>query len=902
MQEGVTPINVTPAINTMTVCKQYFLLYQFIEISFENHINVLSNVVIRRFRHTGIIVDGSDTTVIRNSFMTDNNENCISLNGETYAVRLINNTLINNGDPSTETSSSAVRSSVYNYVSFYAHGNIVHDNSHWKVFKFSIRTAVARSVIEITNNKVVNNTCENVVEVEHASSSCLPNTVHKVVLANNIWKNNQVRSSSVKLMRFRRCYSSQKRNILITDNEFSNNTCNSLVNAELERSTNVILNSNFLSKNILEKSAIIIVAQYHAGDISLLFNQIFNNTAEILVDITGNTLLLGNSMEHNEVDKSIFNFNSKDSNNQNKFNLTQNGLFDNINRFRPRLVSAGSVIENAAAIICSSRQISFHQNFFHNPLFAYEVAITPVIGAYEIDGKYNWWGAKDEAEIMSRIFDFRWRNFLVRLNFSPFLGSANLSDIIYVKNTFGNYNGSILGGAVIDDHIILKKANSPYTVIKDVIIYPNATLTVEPGVQIDVSPYIEFHVYGKLELLGKLDNQIKFDLTSFFTGYEGFTAGAHYVRLVNGSKPWEGIVEIFYNNTWGTVCDDGYSRYSNGFVLCKQLGYVGYISRYSYTSSSDSTKPVWLKNLRCNRDIHHDISSCSFEGWGVSCSRGIWTVSCDPGFWRGIRFRESAKPSRILHVKFERGGGTLYGINNYVLHFDVLRQTLADIEIQDSSFGIKISLLKPGLVLSNMLIKNLKKSRGGQGIECSSPLKCYNCTVYSKNTAFFFSEFNIADFISESVKHVDSLAVPWLNFRKEIPMCEQNASVVVDKGDFKIVSMLMTNYYSEEVECFLTLVLVAQTTLIAAEMPLQSSETFSISSLIFNSSNSTNFTINQGDVYTFEPGELTLRYWRNRYSWGSRKRFVLFSLRGKYLFNINFTTLEKRRENYDGKK
>ena len=295
-------------------------------------------------------------------------------------------------------------------------------------------------------------------------------------------------------------------------------------------------------------------------------------------------------MEYNEVDKSVFNLNSKDSNNQNKFNLTQNSLFDNINRFRPRLVIARDVIENAAAIICSSRQISFHQNFFHNPLFAYEITITPVIGAYEIDGKYNWWGAKDEAEIISRIFDFRWRNYLERLSFSPFLGSANLSDIIYVKNTFGTYNGSIFGSKVINNHIILKKANSPYTVVRDIIIYPSATLTVQQGVQIDVSPYIEFHVYGKLELLGKLDNPIKFDLTSFFTGYEGVIAGAHSVRLVNGSKPWEGIVEIFYNNTWGTVCDDGYSRFLNGFVLCKQLGYVGYTRRYRYTSSSDSTK------------------------------------------------------------------------------------------------------------------------------------------------------------------------------------------------------------------------------------------------------------------------------------------------------------------------
>ena len=848
--------------------------------------NVISNVVIRRFRNTGIIVGGSETTVIRNSLITSINENCISLNGETYAVKLVNNTFINNTDLSTI--SSAVSSLMSYYISFHAHGNTFHNNGYWKVFKFTIPSSVARSIIEITNNSVVNNTCENVVEVEH-ERSCLLSSVHKVVLANNIWRNNEVGSSSVKLLRYSRCYSSQKRNILIMDNEFSNNTCNSIVHIESEGSTSIIHNSNFFSGNVMKGAAIIIVAHHQLGDVSLLYNRFFNNKAKILVDVSGNTFLYGNTLKHNEVDENVFNLNRLNSNNQNRFNFTRNSLYNNYNRFRRRFLFADESINNAAAIICSSGQLSFNQNFLFNPHFIYEVALTPFVGTYHVNGKYNWWGSKDERKIVSRIFDFRWRNNLGLLNFSPYLGSSNLSDIIYVKKPkFVVHNGSILGGEIIDDHIILKKDNSPYTVIRDIIIHPNATLTVQQGVQIYVFPYIGFHVYGKLELLGKLDKPIQFDVAK---GFKGFTAGVHPVRLVNGSKPWEGIVEIFYNNTWGTVCDDVYRPYSNAFVLCKQLGYVSYTSSNSYISSSESIKPVWLKNLTCNRDIHHDISSCSFDGWGVSCSRGVWSLSCDPGFWRGIRFRESAKPSAISHVKFEHGGETSYRINTYVLHFDVLRQALTDIEIRDSSYGIKINLVEPGLVLSNVLIKDPKNSRG-QGIDMSLPLKCHNCSVYGQNTALYFREFNIADFISESeVKHTDSLVVPELDLRKEIPICEQTASVVVDTNDFKIVSMLKTYYSVEKVECFLTIVLLAQTSLIAAEMPLKSSETFSISWLSLNSSHSTNFALNQDDAYTLGPGNLTVRYWRNYYSSGSRKRLVLFSSRGKYKFNINFNCL-----------
>lgn len=44
------------------------------------------------------------------------------------------------------------------------------------------------------------------------------------------------------------------------------------------------------------------------------------------------------------------------------------------------------------------------------------------------------------------------------------------------------------------------------------------------------------------------------------------------LRLVGGTTPLEGRLEVCWNETWGTVCDDFWSGF-DAQVACNQLGY-----------------------------------------------------------------------------------------------------------------------------------------------------------------------------------------------------------------------------------------------------------------------------------------------------------------------------------------
>jgi len=131
------------------------------------------------------------------------------------------------------------------------------------------------------------------------------------------------------------------------------------------------------------------------------------------------------------------------------------------------------------------------------------------------------------------------------------------------------------------------------------------------------------------------------------------------LRLAGGPSPREGRLEVYYNGTWGTVCDDDFDD-ATATVVCQMLGHesVGQFVGSRYGAGSG---PILLDDLRCS-GTEANIGDCRHRGWGrhdcnhsedasVSCltvrlvggrsaregrlevyHAGVWGTVCDDNF------------------------------------------------------------------------------------------------------------------------------------------------------------------------------------------------------------------------------------------------------------------------------